>query len=370
MLSIQELFFAVSKLMCYFAMKRQKMIDTILTITGSDNTGGSGVQADIRAITELGGQMVSVITCITIQNTLGIQEFYDIPAHIVAAQIEAIGNDIQPNIVKIGMIRNIHTLSAIVNYLQRHKPRFIIYDPVVFSQNGDLLMESHLIGLIRQQLLPLCSLILLRNEEMNEILGNYNYDNIYILKNSPIHGYANILSTGIAYYLTFGNDIRTAIEKASEYIRIHTQKDNIPHSRSTDLYNDFTKSISCYLKQRSDVAYYADYLNVTPRYLTQVTNRICGLAPKAIIEQYLKDAIENELINTEKTIQEIAYEYGFSSQAHFSKFFKRITGYTPRNFRKITYNDNRKTKFEPQLGTDAQGRSNHGCDNPRTSTHC
>ena len=51
-------------------------MDTILTITGSDNTGGSGVQADIRAITELGGRMVSVVTCITIQNTLGIQEFY------------------------------------------------------------------------------------------------------------------------------------------------------------------------------------------------------------------------------------------------------------------------------------------------------
>ena len=59
-------------------------MDTILTITGSDNTGGSGVQADIRAITELGGRMVSVVTCITIQNTLGIQEFYDIPAQVDA----------------------------------------------------------------------------------------------------------------------------------------------------------------------------------------------------------------------------------------------------------------------------------------------
>ena len=66
-------------------------MDTILTITGSDNTGGSGVQADIRAITELGGRMVSVVTCITIQNTLGIQEFYDIPAQVVADQIEDIG---------------------------------------------------------------------------------------------------------------------------------------------------------------------------------------------------------------------------------------------------------------------------------------
>ena len=61
----------------------------ILTITGSDSTGGSGVQADIRTIAELGGYAVSAITSITVQNTLGIQEFFDIPAEIVSGQIEA-----------------------------------------------------------------------------------------------------------------------------------------------------------------------------------------------------------------------------------------------------------------------------------------
>lgn len=69
-------------------------MNTILTITGSDSTGGSGVQADIRAITELGGKAVSAVTCITIQNTLGIQEFYDIPSAVVEAQVEAIVNDV------------------------------------------------------------------------------------------------------------------------------------------------------------------------------------------------------------------------------------------------------------------------------------
>ena len=131
-------------------------MSTILTITGSDSTGGSGVQADIRAITELGGRVVSVITSLTIQNTLGIQEFFDIPASTVANQIEAIANDTQPDIVKIGMVRRLDTLSVIVNFLQRYKPAYVLYDPVVFSSNGDLLMESHLIGMIRRQLLPLC----------------------------------------------------------------------------------------------------------------------------------------------------------------------------------------------------------------------
>ena len=94
----------------------------ILTITGSDSTGGSGVQADIRTISELGGYAVSAITSITVQNTLGIQEFFDIPAEIVSGQIEAIMNDMQPDIVKIGMIRRVETLNVVIDALTKYRP--------------------------------------------------------------------------------------------------------------------------------------------------------------------------------------------------------------------------------------------------------
>ena len=93
---------------------------TILAITGSDGTGGSGIQADIRCISELGGTVTSVVTSITVQNTLGIQEFYDLPATIVRKQIEAIFNDLQPQIVKIGLIndsRDDAEVSPTVHYL-------------------------------------------------------------------------------------------------------------------------------------------------------------------------------------------------------------------------------------------------------------
>ena len=72
----------------------------ILTITGSDPAGVSGVQADIRTISALGGYAVSAITSLTIQNTLGIQEFYDLPAHVVQGQIEAIMNKLIANLKK------------------------------------------------------------------------------------------------------------------------------------------------------------------------------------------------------------------------------------------------------------------------------
>ena len=84
----------------------------ILTITGSDGTGESGVQADVRTISALGSHAVSVLTSITVQNTLGIQCFYDIPGNVVAAQLEAIINDVQPSVMKIGMIRNVETLNV------------------------------------------------------------------------------------------------------------------------------------------------------------------------------------------------------------------------------------------------------------------
>ena len=73
------------------------------------------MQADIRTIAEWGGYAVSAITSITVQNTLGIQEFFDIPAEIVSGQIEAIMNDMQPDIVKIGMIRRVETLNVVID---------------------------------------------------------------------------------------------------------------------------------------------------------------------------------------------------------------------------------------------------------------
>ena len=96
------------------------MTDTILTITGSDGTGGSGVQADIRFISQMGGVAASAVTSITVQNTLGIQQFYDLPAPVVRQQVEAIVNDLQPQVVKIGLLRRIDVVEAIADVLRRY----------------------------------------------------------------------------------------------------------------------------------------------------------------------------------------------------------------------------------------------------------
>ena len=125
---------------------QQKDNVPILTITGSDGTGGSGVQADIKTVSALGGYAVTAITSITVQNTLGIQEFYDLPADIVTGQVEAIVNDVQPKVVKIGMIRRSDVMVAVAKAIERYKPDVVIYDPVVVSSKGDVLMSLDLLG--------------------------------------------------------------------------------------------------------------------------------------------------------------------------------------------------------------------------------
>ena len=97
----------------------------VLTITGSDGTGTSGIQADIKVFEALGIPSVSVITSITVQNTLGIQEFFDLPSNIIEAQIEALVNDTQAKILKLGMIRNVNVLKVICDMISKYNMSYL-----------------------------------------------------------------------------------------------------------------------------------------------------------------------------------------------------------------------------------------------------
>ena len=313
---------------------RIQAMTTILTITGSDSTGGSGVQADIKTISALGGYALSAITSITVQNTLGIQAFYDVPAEIVKGQMDAIINDMQPDVVKIGMIRNVNTLQAIVEELIQYKPRYVLYDPIAYSSNGDQLMSDDVIMQIRHLLLPLCSIVILRKHEAKLILGEDHDVHVLYLDDHQMHGQTNAFSSAIAVYLSRGLTEQEAVREAREYINLQVSRAKGPLSRSTDLYNEFIDTVSRHFHTNSDVAFYANCLNVSSRYLAQVTHRISGKSPKSIIDKTITDAIEMELKTTRKTVQEIAYDFHFHSQAHFTKFFKKQTRMTPVAYRK------------------------------------
>lgn len=318
-----------------------KTIQPILTITGSDSTGGSGVQSDIRTISELGGYAVSAITSITVQNTLGIQAFFDIPAEIVSGQIEAIMNDIQPSIVKVGMIRRVETLEVVIDALTKYRPDYIIYAPAIWSSNGDALMTEDVVSQIKYRLLPLCSVVVARKKENDIILQDTKLlrmaegrgMQVFLLDNANSHGLTNRFSSALAVYLNRGNKMEEALGMAQDFINVELTRESNLQGRSSELYNQFISQVNNFCRTYSDVHFYADQLNVSSRYLAQVTRRISGKTPKAIIDEYIVKEIERELSTTTHTVQEIANTFGFSSQAHLTKFFKKMKGVTPSAFR-------------------------------------
>ncbi len=294
------------------------MSSTILTITGSDGSGGSGVQADIRFINELGGSAASVITSITVQNTLGIQEIYDLPATVVRKQMEAIVNDLQPQVIKIGLIRSSEVVEAVAQVLKKYQPQHIIYAPVLKSTKGEQLVSPKVYETIKEQLLPLCTVVL---EPSDLPVGPRQ------------HGLANQLGAALAFYLSHGEKTEEAMLHARTYLKQLPDHYAEGNSRSEELYNQFLDAVSKYFDRYADVIFYAEQLNVSPRYLGQVTRRIADRSPKAIIDERITTEIAHLLSKTNMPLKEIAIRLGFSSQAHLSRYFKKQKGVSPSQYK-------------------------------------
>lgn len=307
--------------------------NTILTITGSDSSGESGLQADIRTMAELGAKCVSAVTSITLQNTLGIQEFYDLPAEVVGGQLDAIVDDVRPSVVKIGMVRSAGVLDVVVGAVRRCRPAPVVYDPILFSSRGDQLMGTDVVELIRAQLLPLCTVVVVRRPDVASLVRDVPPGRLCFIDGDGGHGSANHFASALAVYLGRGDTPAEAEDKARAYIRQLTARADHLQGRGGELYNEFVELARHSFASNSDVSYYAGRLNVSTRYLAQVCRRISGHPPKAIIDQFLLRGIEVRLATTSASIQQIAQELGFSSQAHLSKLFKKLTGQTPSEYR-------------------------------------
>ena len=131
----------------------------VLTIAGSDPSGGAGIQADIKAITALGGYAASAITALTIQNTLGVTGIFAVPPSVVSEQIATVMEDIAPPSIKIGMVKDATIVRHIAEAIEKYQPTFIVYDPVMVSTSGHQLIDNDVIETIEKELIPQVSLI-------------------------------------------------------------------------------------------------------------------------------------------------------------------------------------------------------------------
>lgn len=135
------------------------MIPNVLSIAGSDPSGGAGIQADLKSFAAMGAYGMAAITALTAQNTRGVRGFVAMEPDFVTAQIDAVFDDVRVDAVKIGMVATAPIAHAIAAALRRHKPRNVVLDPVMVATSGDRLLQDDAVAAIRDALVPLARVI-------------------------------------------------------------------------------------------------------------------------------------------------------------------------------------------------------------------
>ena len=133
------------------------MIPNILSIAGSDPSGGAGIQADIKAISANGGYAMAAITALTAQNTQGVQGVHMVPPEFVAAQIAALRADIRIDAVKIGMLGSAQMIAAVRDAVAGLGVP-VVLDPVMVAKGGDRLLQTEAVAALRAAL-PMASVL-------------------------------------------------------------------------------------------------------------------------------------------------------------------------------------------------------------------
>lgn len=233
----------------------------VVTIAGSDSSGGAGIQADIKTMMAHGVYAMSAITALTAQNTTGVYDVLEATPEFVGEQIDCIFNDIRPDAVKIGMVSNIGIIEKIAEKLKEHQAENIVVDPVMVSTSGCALMSPDAQETLVTKLLPLADIItpnipeaeclcgfeikstedmvraaevigknlkgcvLIKGGHLTETADDLLYDNGEFLwyrgervDNPNTHGTGCTLSSAIASNLALGYDMKTSVKNAKDYI--------------------------------------------------------------------------------------------------------------------------------------------------------
>lgn len=233
----------------------------VLTIAGSDSSGGAGIQADLKTMTSLKVYGMSVITSLTAQNTTGVISIFDATPEFVQDECDAVFTDIFPDSVKIGMVSNKEVIEAIASKLKEYNAKNIVLDPVMVSTSGSKLLHDDARTALIEKLFPLSTIItpnipeaetlsgikinnkkdmiiaseiiskfytgyiLLKGghstSDSNDLLfkkGSYQWIKGEKINNPNTHGTGCTLSSAIASYLAMGNTVENSVKKAKQYI--------------------------------------------------------------------------------------------------------------------------------------------------------
>ena len=146
-------------------------VPTALTIAGSDSGGGAGIQADLKTFSALGVFGTSALTAITAQNTRAVTAVFELPAGIVAAQIDAVVTDIGADAVKTGMIASSELIGVVAAKVREHGLRTLVVDPVMVAKSGDRLLREEAVEALRRELIPLATVVTPNLPEAEVLVG-------------------------------------------------------------------------------------------------------------------------------------------------------------------------------------------------------
>ena len=254
---------AVAELKLLFNRQRPFPRGAVLTIAGSDSGGGAGIQADIKTITLLGSYAASALTALTAQNTRGVSSIHGLPPSFVIDQVDTVLSDIPMDVIKTGMLHTPAIISALSDYLcERQTMLPLVIDPVMVATGGAVLMEREAAYLFTEQLLPLAYLLTPNIPEAEKLLGRtirteaemeqaardlhalgaanvlvkgghltgrqatdilFDGSNMYHFSSERVftsntHGTGCTCASAIATFLAQGEPLRSAVEKAKEFI--------------------------------------------------------------------------------------------------------------------------------------------------------
>ncbi|MCB9639590.1 MAG: bifunctional hydroxymethylpyrimidine kinase/phosphomethylpyrimidine kinase [Myxococcales bacterium] len=143
----------------------------VLVIAGSDSGGGAGIQADIKAIAARGAYAMTAITALTAQNTMGVEDVFDIPASFVGRQIDVVMKDIGANVWKTGMLSTTEIIQLVAGRARDYIVDRLIVDPVMIAKGGSPLLQDDAQEALKTELLPLAYAVTPNHHEAQVLTG-------------------------------------------------------------------------------------------------------------------------------------------------------------------------------------------------------
>jgi hydroxymethylpyrimidine kinase/phosphomethylpyrimidine kinase len=190
---------------------------TVLTIAGSDSSGGAGIQADLKTFCAHRVYGMSVITAITAQNTCGVTGMQDVDVGIVRQQLEAVFTDIFPDAVKIGMVSSVPIIRCIAEVLEKYHPNHVVLDPVMVSTTEASLITEDAENALTEVLMHLADIITPNISEAEKLTGTeiknqddmirvakllcMQYRGDVLIKGGHLNGWDLLCSQGYSHWL-------------------------------------------------------------------------------------------------------------------------------------------------------------------------